>query len=156
MPEAFQLNGRIGVRYGEDGFSGHLRWRHDSREDEILLLSPLGQAVARIERNAAGVQLDVPDGHYAAQDVAELTERVLGWRLPLDGMQYWVLGRPAPDHPARSERDEARRITRLWQQEWEIEYLDYRSEGRYELPAKVVMRNSSLELKLVVDEWDLP
>lgn len=155
-PTAFQLQGRIGVRYGEDGFSGNLSWRHDGRGDEILLRSPLGQAVARIVRNAAGVTLDVPDGHYEASDAMELTERVLGWRLPLEGMQYWVTARAAPDAPAQVERDESMRVVRLLQQEWEIQYRDYRIEGRYSLPARITMRNGTLELRLVADEWEFP
>lgn len=155
-PQAFQLNGRIGVRYGEEGFSGNLRWQHGAGDDEILLLSPLGQTVARIERNVAGVVLDVPENHYVAQDAAELTERVLGWRLPLDGMQYWVTGHAAPDGAASATRDEAMNLVRLSQQEWEIEYRDYRSEGRFVLPSRIVMRNGTLEIRLVVDEWILP
>lgn len=155
-PSAFELQGRIGVRYGEEGFSGNLSWRHDVHADEILLRSPLGQAVARIERNDAGVRLDVPDGHYEAPDAMELTERVLGWRLPLEGMQYWVIGRAAPNMPAQFERDDSSRVVRLRQQEWEIQYRDYRMQGRYLLPARITMRNGELELKLVADEWTLP
>jgi len=155
-PETFQLQGRIGVRYGAEGFSGNFSWRHGVQDDEILLLTPLGQAVARIERDATGVKLDTPDGHYAAQDVAELTQRILGWRLPLDGMQYWVTGQQAPDGAASISRDASLNITRLRQQQWEIEYPAYRAQGAYVLPARVTMRNGTLELKLVVDEWSLP
>lgn len=155
-PGIFQLQGRIGVRYGTEGFSGNISWRHGAQDDEILLLSPLGQVVARIERDATGVKLDTPDGHHVAQDAAELTQGILGWRLPLDGMQYWVTGYPAPDAAASVTRDAALNITRLQQQQWEIEYPAYRAEGAYVLPARMVMRNGTLELKLVVDEWILP
>lgn len=155
-PESFLMNGRIGVKHDGQGFSGNLSWRHHANEDEIHLRSPLGQTVARIQRKAGIVTLDTPDGHYTAQSPAELTEQVLGWRLPLDGMQYWVLGRPAPDGMAESERDEGMRITRLRQQEWDIKYLDYRMEGNHVLPSRITMRNDTLELKLIVDDWELP
>lgn len=155
-PETFQLQGRIGVRYGTEGFSGNFSWRHGVQNDEILLLSPLGQAVARMERDATGVKLETQDGHYAAQDAAELTQRILGWSLPLDGMQYWVTGQQAPHGTADITRDKSMNITRLRQHQWEIEYPDYRAQGVYVLPARIVMRNGTLELKLVVDEWSLP
>lgn len=155
-PDTFQLQGRIGVRYGTQGFSGNFNWQHGVQGDEILLLSPLGQAVARIARDAAGVQLDTPDGRYLAQDTAELTQRILGWRLPLDGMQYWVTGQQAPGDEANITRDAARNVIRLRQQQWEIEYPEYRAEGAYVLPSRIVMRNGTLELKLVVDKWTLP
>lgn len=156
VPESFQMNGRIGVKHDEQGFSGNLSWRHHANEDEIQLRSPLGQTVALIQRKAEIVTLDTPDGHYTAQSAAELTEQVLGWRLPLDGMQYWVLGRPAPGSMAESERDDGMRITRLRQQEWDIKYLDYRMEGNHVLPSRITMRNDTLELKLIVDDWELP
>ncbi|PWB58987.1 MAG: outer membrane lipoprotein LolB [Nitrosomonadales bacterium] len=155
-PETFLLNGRIGVRHDGQGFSGNLSWRHHANEDEIQLSSPLGQTVARIQRNKESVTLDTPEGHYTAQSPEELTEQVLGWRLPLDGMQYWVLARPAPDGVAESEHDDGMRVTRLRQQEWNIEYQDYRMEGNHVLPSRIVMRNNTLELKLIVDGWELP
>ncbi len=155
-PAAFHLNGRIGVQHDGQGFSGNLSWRHNADEDEIQLRSPLGQTVARIQRSAKGVTMDTAEGHYTAQSPAELTEQVLGWRLPLEGMQYWVLGLPTPDGAVESERDDSMRVTRLRQQEWNIEYRDYRMEGNYVLPSRIVMRNDTLEIKLIVDSWELP
>lgn len=155
-PASFQLNGRIGVRHDDQGFSGNLSWRHNADEDEIQLRSPLGQTVALIQRKAGSVTLDSSEGHYTAQSAAELTEQVLGWRLPLDGMQYWVLGRPTPDDAAEIERDGNMRVSRLRQQEWNIQYRDYRMEGNYVLPSRIVLRNNTLELKLIVDSWELP
>ncbi|MDO9190175.1 MAG: lipoprotein insertase outer membrane protein LolB [Sulfurimicrobium sp.] len=156
FPATFLLNGRIGVQHDGQGFSGNLSWRHNGGEDEIQLRSPLGQTVARIQRNAKSVTLDTPEGHYTAQSPAELTEQVLGWRLPLEGMQHWVLGRPTPDGAVEIERDDSLRVTRLRQQEWSIEYRDYRMEGNFVLPSRIVMRNDTLEIKLVVDNWELP
>lgn len=155
-PETFQLNGRIGVRHDGQGFSGNLSWHHQTDKDDIQLRSPLGQTVASIQRSAGSVTLDSSEGHFTAQSPGELTEQVLGWRLPLDGMQYWVLGRPSPISTAESERDENMRIIRLRQQEWHIEYRDYRMEGSHVLPSRIVMRNGMLEIKLIVDSWDLP
>lgn len=156
FPGAFHLQGRIGVRHGDEGFSGNLHWHHGDSGDEILLLSPLGQIVARIQRDAAGVRLETSDERHVAEDAAELTERVLGWRLPLSGLQFWVTGHPAPDAVASLMRDESMNIIRMRQQEWQIEYRDYRQEGRYVLPTRIVMRHESLELRLIVDVWELP
>lgn len=156
VPITFQISGRIGVKQDGQGFSGNLDWRHLENEDEIQLRSPLGQTVARIQRKPGSVTLDTPDEHYTAKSPAELTEQVLGWRLPLDGMQYWVLGRPAPDSAAEIERDEDLHVSRLRQREWHIEYQNYRMEGNFILPSRITLRNELLELRLIVDSWDLP
>ncbi|MDP2828930.1 MAG: lipoprotein insertase outer membrane protein LolB [Sulfuricellaceae bacterium] len=155
IPE-FTLNGRVAVRHGNDGFSGHLYWRHAYKNDELRLLSPLGQTVAAIQRGSAGVVLEVSGVRHEASNTADLTERVLGWRLPLEGMQYWVQGRASPEDGAEIVRDEPGNVVRLSQQGWEIEYRDYRLQEGVALPYRLVMRGADMELKLAVDEWGLP
>lgn len=156
-PEAvrgFYFSGRIGVQYDGQGFSGMLQWHHGGPEDEILILSPLGQGVARITRDAQGVTLTTSDDQvYRAQDVESLTRQVLGWGLPLQGLQYWVLGLAAPDGEAGREFDEERRLSRLRQDAWRIDYLGYRSVQGISLPGKMVMANDRIEVKLVIDKW---
>lgn len=151
--EAFQLSGRIGVKYDEQGFSGNLRWLHAAQRDEILILSPLGQGVAQIEQNAAGVVLTTSDQQrYQAQDAETLTENVLGWRLPLTGMRDWVLGRAAPGK-AEIQLDQFKRPVRLIQDGWQIDYQAFREADGLMLPQKLTMRRQDLEMKLIVDNW---
>lgn len=155
-PPVFELQGRMVVRHGAEGFSGGVRWRHGERDDEILLLSPLGLAVARVERDATGVRLDVSGARHEARDAADLTGRVLGWGLPLEALPYWVAGRPAPEGLPSVTRDDAMNVTHLRQQEWDIEFRDYRVVGAHVLPMRLVLRRDDLELRLWVDEWMLP
>lgn len=155
MPQVFRLEGRIGVRYDGQGYFGNLHWRHAAGNDEILLLSPLGQAVAKIEHDEAGVRLEMSGHNYRAPDASALTEQVLGWRLPLEGLHYWIVGVPQPGSAATVERDEAMNVIRLQQQGWNIEYRDYRQEGPYLLPSRLLLHHASVELKLVVDSWEL-
>ena len=151
--DAFQISGRVGVKYDEQGFSGNLRWQHAAQHDEILILSPLGQGVAQIEQNAEGVVLTTSDQQrYQAQDVEALTESVLGWRLPLAGLRYWVLGRSAPGK-AEMQLDEMKRPLRLIQDGWQIDYLAYREADGLVLPQKMTMHRQDLEMKLIIDDW---
>ena len=48
----FDLAGRLAARYGEESFSGNLAWRHARSSDEMLISTPLGQGVARIDRKS--------------------------------------------------------------------------------------------------------
>ena len=150
---AFQFSGRVGVKYDGQGFSGNLRWIHTEQHDEILILSPLGQGVAQIEQNAAGVVLTTSDQkRYEAQDVEALTESVLGWRLPMAGMRYWVLGRAAPGK-ADMQFDEMKRPVQLIQDGWQIDYLAYREADGLVMPQKLTMHRQDLEMKLIIDDW---
>lgn len=154
----FRLAGRIGVSHNGESFSGSLRWSHAAGEDEIFILSPLGQGVARIVSNSAGASLETAEGRgYRAADVESLTEEVLGWRLPARGLQYWVMGRPAPDGAAEGELDENMQLRTLRQDGWRIDYLGYRMVQGTLLPAKLeVALDERLRVRLVIDDWVLP
>lgn len=155
--KSFQLAGRIAVKHDGQGFSGSLRWSHDARHDDVFLQSPLGQGVARIERNAGGVTLVTSDDKiYRAASVETLTREVLGWQLPLHGLEHWVLGRAAPESPARRILDENGQLARLIQDGWQVDFERYRTIQGAELPGRLVVAyGNDLEVRLVIDRWVL-
>ena len=149
----FELSGRIAVQYRDDAGSGNVAWRHGARGDEMLLTTPLGQGLARIVRADEEITLTTQDGReFRATDAESLTERVLGFRLPLVGLADWVRGRPASapaPAPTRQRADAAGRLAELEQSGWRIEYLDY--EGA--LPSRLKLNFPGLELRLAVSAW---
>jgi len=150
----FELTGRIAVRYGAEAAGGQLRWRHDRDGDEMLISSPLGQGLARIQRDGEAVTLTAADGReYRATDAERLTERVLGFRVPLTGLPDWVRGRPAAGGAEASleRRDAQGRLVVLEQAGWRIEYLAYADEGG--LPMRLRLTYPTLELRLFIAEW---
>lgn len=150
----FELSGRIAVRYGDEAASGQLRWRHDRDGDEMLISSPLGQGIARIQREGDTVTLTTADGgEYRADDAESLTERVLGYRVPLDGLADWVRGRPSARARGapREQRDARGRLAVLEQAGWRIEYLAYAPDS--DLPTRLRLHYPSLELRLAIAEW---
>ena len=151
--ETFAIEGRVSVRYGDESLSGKIAWVHSDARDEISLASPLGNQLALIVREPAGVVLtDSNQVRYQAADVETLTERQLGWRLPLAGLSDWVRARPGVNALAR--RDAAGRPTHVSEAGWEIDF-DYDGEAR--LPRRLVMVFSRaerpLEIRLVIDNW---
>lgn len=148
---AFQVSGRVSVKYGTEAASGKIDWRHDAEGDDMLISNPLGQGVARIERQQGRVRLTTSEQKmYQAEDVEALTERVLGWRLPLAGLPDWVRGRAAPGAPAQTRPDGAARLAELRQSGWIVEFLEFDGNG---LPARLRMSRDDVEIRLVIDQW---
>ena len=143
----FQLTGRISVIQNGAGFFGSFHWRHRPGRDVILLFTPLGQGVARLTRDRTGVTLMTADKRYVARDPEQLTEKVLGWRLPLGGLPYWVRGLPAPSAGGIAT------VGRLAQDGWRIEWDDYRAVDGFRLPGEVTLQQGKLRVKLVIDQW---
>ena len=110
----FALIGRASVKGGKENFSGGVQWQHPGARDEILLLNPLGQTLAQIRRMPEGVHLATSEQeNYYASDVESLTEQVLGWRLPLMGLQYWVQGLHSPATSAEIDKNPDGRVVAI-------------------------------------------
>lgn len=153
----FNLEGRIGVQTEGRGFSGSTHWQHEAGRDNIALFSPLGGQVANIEGSSNGVVLKDSDGKsYRAADAETLTQKTLGWSLPMKGLPDWVLGRPAAGQIDDSQWDENGRLTRLKQHGWDITYTQYADMQGYQLPGKISLVSPKLNLKLVIERWQLP
>jgi len=150
--EAFQLSGRVSVKYGTEAASGKISWQHDAAGDDLLFSTPFGQGVARIVRRNEGVSLTTADHkEYRANDVETLTEQVLGWRLPLAGLPDWVRGRAAAGAPAQTRLDGSQRLAELNQSGWLVEFLDYGSGNGP--PVLLRLSREEVEIRLVIDQW---
>lgn len=151
----FVLNGRIAVRHDGDRSSANIRWTHRAGDEDILLLAPFGQTVAHIHSDGQKVTLDTADKHYVAQDTGELTQQVLGWHLPLEGLRYWVLALPSPQGEARIEHDANGQVSILQQDGWSIRYPRYAAPTPDSLPLRVSLQREGMELQLLIDEWEI-
>jgi outer membrane lipoprotein LolB len=144
------LSGRVSVHQEDQNFSGQFQWVSSDGEDDILLSDPLGQGVAKITRNAQQTVLQLPDGRKeSAPDADALTQKLLGFRLPVGGMGYWINARPAPASPNELVYDEHGQVARIQQNGWKIDYLSYAGER----PRKLLITRQALEIKLIVDHW---
>jgi outer membrane lipoprotein LolB len=149
-PVDFDLGGRIAARYGAEAFTGNLNWRHAATGDDLIISTPFGQGVARIVREGDAVQLTTSDNKsYRAPDAESLTERTLGFRLPLEGLADWVQGRPSPDTPAKVQKGADGRVSLIEQRGWKIEYQEYDGERPY----RMRLTYPDVELRLAIAQW---
>lgn len=151
----FKLDGRLSVKAEENNFSGGLLWDRKADAETLLLSTPLGQGVAEIRRSASGVVLTDADGNtHVAESGEALLKRVVGIRLPVEGLVYWLSALPRPESAFRAEQEPSGRVVVLEQDGWRIEYGRYRQVEGCWLPAKVfARREDGLEFRLVVDTW---
>jgi outer membrane lipoprotein LolB len=153
--DAFAFSGRISLREQDRRLAGSIRWTHDRAHDDILVLSPLGQGVMRIERDAGSASLQTADGRIVhAADAESLALEVTGWRMPVDGLVHWVRGLASPGTGAVAERDPAGRLSILSEQGWRVEFTEYFEAQDERLPRSLVLSRPEFELKLRIDSWE--
>ncbi|MGQ0544142.1 MAG: lipoprotein insertase outer membrane protein LolB [Betaproteobacteria bacterium] len=149
-PLEFHLTGRLAARYESESFTGNVAWSHARQGDEMLISTPMGQGVARIVRDAAGVVLRTAEPReYRAADAETLTQKVLGFRLPLAGLGDWVRARPSQGSPARTAYNDDGTLKTLEQGGWLIEYQEYEGER----PKRMRLVYPGVELRFAVSEW---
>lgn len=147
LDASFNVSGRLSANLDGKGHVANFDWRHEPPRDEVAINSPLGNTVAKVLRDDAGVTLLADGKRWQADDVESLTQQVLGWPLPLSNLAWWIRGLPAPDLPSRVDADGA-----LEQQGWRIRFVRD-ADGDAGHPKRVEMQREGLIVKVVVQSW---
>ena len=150
----WQLQGRIGVRAGEDGWNASFDWQQQDQDYRIRLRGPFGRGAVELHGNEAGVWLKQADRPAVfALDPETLLERETGWWLPVSGLSAWLRGLPAPDSESSYRWDDQGALTHIEQNGWRIDYRRYQQSGDLRLPDRINIEGDVLRVKFVIDEW---
>ncbi len=149
--------GRVGATNGSDSLSASMRWVQKREGYQIRLSGPLGQALVDVKGSPAGVSLRTGDrGTFFASSPEVLLDEQFGWRLPVSGLRYWILGLPVPEAQVElRELDVYGRIRRMEQFGWRIEYQDYILVDGVDMPSRLELRHPNLSARIAVRRWQL-
>lgn len=148
--ENFVAEGRLSLQQDKRQDHVGFRWQHTAAEDGVLFISPLGQGLAEIRRDAMTARLIQPNQPMVeANNLPELAQRVFGTALPLDSLTDWLRGaRPE----LQGEVDG-----------WRISVTDttLHPAGASSAPSHqrrllrtLVVTREDVTLKLIVDSWE--
>ena len=131
--DSAEFSGRIAINYSRDGkkesLNGTFNWRQSKDNTDVNLISPTGQTVAVINvtpRSATLTESGKPP--QTAPDLDALTQRALGWTLPVSGLRDWLQGYATDSEGKRFSASPANDnvITR---DGWKLEYLAWQEEN---------------------------
>lgn len=152
--DAWQINGKVGIRAPKDSGSGTLFWLQRQDYYDIRLSGPLGRGAARLTGRPGAILLEVANqGRYEAESPEALLEEQLGWRLPVSHLFWWIRGLPAPDSKSRVTLSSDSQLARLQQDGWDVEYLSYAEQNGYNLPQRIKLHGENLDVTLVIKDW---
>ena len=165
---AWNIQGRLAMRTAKEGWQASLNWIRDGERYSIDLTGPLGRGHLRLTRDDQGAELRDAEQHsWHAENPELLLYRTTGWLVPLDGLNYWVLGLPWPGNTANQELDPQGRLKSLAQSGWDIRFLEYTRYGSLDLPSKLFIKrqggspndlpveDATLEVRLIIERWSL-
>lgn len=149
--------GKLSIRSEDDAWVAALNWRQDGDAYRIRLGGPLGQGGLELIGDSSGVTLKTADKKtYTADDPEQLLFETVGWRIPLSGLRYWILGRTEPQVPVDAIHiNTAGRVLMVEQSGWQVRYLRYNDFERMILPTKASLETDRLSAKVLVTRWTL-
>lgn len=156
---SWNLIGRASVTYRGDNWPFGIEWQQFTPvRYNMNIKHPLTQnTVADVVKDANSVSLTANGRTYQDNSAERLIENHLRVRLPVDGMQYWVLGTSAPGYPVSSVKlDGLGRPVSLEQAGWTIQYSDYQKRKIDALPGLIKVSRSTpqpVQVKMRVRQW---
>ncbi len=156
--QRWSFSGRLAVKdANNESWSASLRWQQDGDSYDIQLSGAFGQGAARLFGYDGYAVIEMAKHSALTASSAEaLMQQQLGWYMPVQGLKYWLLGMPEPGSVSQQVFNEVGRLQSLQQSGWRVTYRDYLDVEGFELPRKLVLENSRLRARLVIDRWQLP
>ncbi len=152
--DEWEFAGRIGVSAGDEGFNGQLRWRQDGDVFRARINGPLGVGTVFINGDRREITVTDRDGVVTELHDAEVELRQMyGWTIPVASLRFWALGIPDPASPAETEFGEDGQLSKLRQQNWEVDITQYAQGGGQLMPRRLTAVNDDVKIRLVIDSW---
>lgn len=148
------LQGRISLDDGDQGGSGKLQWDVKSGSSELDFHGAMGRGAWRLQVGAEGALLMMADGtEQTAASVNELVQESMGWPIPVNALQWWVRGLPAPGVIENEQIGPGGLLTSLHQFGWNVDFTRYDSVGDMELPVRLNATRDNYRVKLAISRW---
>lgn len=158
--QAWSVNGRVSVTYRNENWPFSIVWRQQNANAYTMtVIHPITRArMAVITRDLGGVRLQSSDGKtYTDTSAERLVARHLNIQIPVEGMQYWVRGLPAPLYSVDAvDTDSLGRPKRIVQAGWSISLSSYNANRYDAMPGRITVERKSPEVvrvKMRAKQW---
>jgi len=151
------IRGRVSIITGDDGWNGSIRWNQLDSHFDIRIVGPLGQGSLWLQGSPGFVELRSSKDKrpITATSAESLLYQQMGWKIPISGLRYWVLGVFAPGEAGSIKRNKQGLLSEFEQSGWTIRLLRYRKVGEQMIPVKIFINNDRFRVKMIVKHWKL-
>lgn len=150
----FEMQGLLGARTPKKAWSANVIWvQHGPGRYHLRLFGPMGGGTVLIKREQGMVFYQDAHHHLQGKQAQVLLKQQTGVDLPVELLYYWVRGLPAPGGHASAIYDAQKRLMRLNQAGYVVDYTQYQQVKQYMLPVKMKLQGKGLTAKVVVRAW---
>lgn len=146
----WMLLGKISYRDGKNTAIVNLDWQHlGDGYDTIRIFNSLGGDVARIEQKDGTSKVRIKGKDIVnPTNMAEAIADEVGYYIPLEQLQFWLKGEPAPDSEAQTSYADGD-ASRIVQDGWQIDYSSFK-QG---LARRITAKKSPHTITLAITSW---
>ena len=154
---AWQLGGRVNVRYEGESHTPRIRWQQQDNEYAIRLWGTFNAGNTRIIGGPGYVTMEHDGDVHTASSPEDLILQQLGYELPVSYLEFWIRGLPAPDSKAELTFNELNQLSEISQDGWTVVYPDPRQYGALTLPRRVDVSRpeDSIVLRFIGLNWNV-
>ena len=150
------VSGRAAIQNGIESWHVNLLWLQQADDYQIRLFGPFGSGQVQLTGNAGRAELATSeDERYIARDADQLLYERTGVRMPVNELRHWLVGQHSPNGHDKARYDRHGRLISLQQGEWRVQYKAYVAVNGLVLPSKIFAQKDDLDVRLVIDEWQL-
>jgi outer membrane lipoprotein LolB len=149
------LEGKLGYRDSKNGGSAWVSWSQQRDRFEMKLNGPFGAGATRIIGSNHFAELQRA-GHedMTAESSTALTELIFGWQWPVEQLQFWIKGIPAPTPlEIHLNHNPDGTLALLKQSSWTLTFSNYKKIGGWILPGKIKGQRGEYYFTLVIKNW---
>jgi outer membrane lipoprotein LolB len=148
----WKVTGRIGITTPEESNSASFTWEKDQDSIKLRIYGSFGVTYAHLTAEPGQAKIELSDDQvYYDTDAEQLLWRTTGWQIPVQKMQYWILGIPAqaPDFELNKEGY----LSELRYGYWLVNYQSYQSFDGLIMPKKLRVIHPEVTLKFSIHQW---
>ena len=141
----FNASGRLAVKQNDKGSYANFDWDSNGKMQQLSVNTPLGNTVGELCQDSSGVVATASNGEtYQAATANELSERLMGFAIPVESLDLGAHGCDADNQPRTVDVQ-----GRLLQAGWKIE----RQVGGEGHPRILVLDNQQLSIRLAFNDY---
>lgn len=160
--DTVNLDGRLSVNYQKDGnresMTVNFDWAQAPGRVDVTIANPLGQTVATIEVTPQSATLtQAGRAPVTEADVDTLSQRTLGWPLPVSGLRDWLQGYAVDAQGQRFSASPARNevVTR---DGWRLRFVEWQDPNAAQPAPRLIHATRAavgdiqdLEIRIVIN-----
>lgn len=143
--DSWEIKGRLAARIDRRGETASFIWHRHRDQHSIELYGPLGSGRIFLRQTGGKASLVDNRSEVFGEDLQDVLFKRIGWLIPFDEMQQWIVGRPERDAISDQQYGE-NGLKQFSESGWLVTYDDFENFSGISLPTRITLTATSIYL----------